>query len=168
MSIKSVRDKMPVIGKDGFIAESAEVLGEVTIGDQCVIWHGAIVRGDIASITIGNRSNVQDNAVVHVSRGVPTVIGEDVSIGHNATAHACTIGDNCLIGMGATILDHAVIGRNSILGAGTVVGNGKVIPEGSLVLGVPGKVVRALSAEEIEGIRDVARRNYRNALENHI
>ena len=166
--IQSVREKTPVIGKDGFIAESAEVLGEVTIGDECVVWHGAIIRGDIASITIGHRSNVQDNAVVHVSRGVPAVIGEDVSIGHNATVHACTIGDNVLVGMGATVLDHAVIGKNSILGAGTVVGNGKVIPEGSLVLGVPGKVIRALSDEEIEGIRDVARRNYRNALENYI
>lgn len=168
MSIKSVREKSPVIGKDGFIAESAEVLGEVIIGDQCVVWHGAIVRGDIASITIGDRSNVQDNAVVHVSRGVPTVIGEDVSIGHNATIHACTIEDNVLVGMGAVVLDHAVIGKNSILGAGTVVGNGKVIPEGSLVLGVPGKVIRGLSAEEIEGIRDVARRNYRNATENYL
>lgn len=166
--IQSVREKAPVIGKEGFIADSAEVLGEVTIGDRCIVWHGAIVRGDIASITIGDRSNVQDNAVVHVSRGVPTVIGEDVSIGHNATIHACTIGDNCLIGMGAIVLDHAVIGKNSILGAGTVVGNHKVIPEGSLVLGVPGKVVRELSAEEIEGIRDVAARNYRNAQENYL
>ena len=166
--IKSVREKTPLIGKDGFIAESAEVLGEVIIGDQCIVWHGAIVRGDIASITIGDRSNVQDNAVIHVSRGVPTVIGEDVSIGHNATIHACTIEDNVLVGMGATVLDHAVIGRNSILGAGTVVGNGKVIPEGSLVLGVPGKVVRELSVDEIEGIRDVAARNYRNFCENYL
>lgn len=166
--IKSVKGMKPTIGKDCFIAETAEVLGDVEIGSECAVWNGAILRGDIASIKIGNRSNVQDNVVIHVSRGVNTVIGDDVTIAHQSTIHACTIGDNCLIGMGTIILDHAVIGKNTILGAASFVGNNKVIPEGVLAIGAPARVVRHLTEEEIQGIKGYSARNYHNAKENYL
>lgn len=137
-----------------FIAEGARVCGNVTLEDGVNIWYNAVLRGDEGDITVGENSNVQDNAVLHGAVNM----GKGVTVGHGAIVHACTVGDNCLIGMGAIILNDAVIGENSIVGAGALVTKGKVFPAGSLIMGSPAKAVRELSTEEIEGIR-------KNALE---
>jgi carbonic anhydrase/acetyltransferase-like protein (isoleucine patch superfamily) len=140
------------VGKTGtggrFIAENATVLGDVEMGDSVSIWFGAVVRGDRDRITIGDMSNVQDNAVIHTSAGFPVRIGREVSIGHGAILHGCTIEDRVLVGMGAIVLNGAVVGRDSLLGAGTVVTEGAVIPPGSIVVGVPGKVIKQVTEEQ--------------------
>ena len=120
------------------------------------IWHGAVLRGDTDSITIGNRSNVQDNCVVHCTKGYPVEIGDNVSVGHGAVVHGCRLEDNVLIGMNATVLNGAHIAKNSIVGAGAVVSEGKEFPENSLILGVPAKAVKELSSEQIKMIQDNA------------
>lgn len=148
----------PRIGRDVFLASGACVIGDTVIGDESSIWFNTVVRGDVHSIRIGARTNIQDNTMVHVTQGQSgCAVGDDVTIGHNAVIHACTIGDLCLIGMGAVILDKAVIGRGSLVGAGALVTQGKVFPPGSLIMGSPAKVVRALTADEIEKLKDSAR-----------
>ncbi len=137
-----------------FIAESADVAGSVKIGKDASIWFNVSIRGDIAPVIIGDRSNVQDNSVIHVGHGKPAVIGRGVTIGHASIIHACTIEDDCLIGMGAIILDGATIGTESIVGAGSLVTQNKVFPPRSLIIGSPAKAVRSLTAEEIESIRE--------------
>lgn len=144
-----------------FVAPNATVIGDVTIGEQASIWYNAVLRGDINSITVGARSNVQDGAIVHLSAEHGCHIGEDVTVGHQAVLHACRIGNEVLVGMGAIILDGAEIGERSIIGAGALVTQGKVIPPGSMVIGSPAKVVRALTAEEQEGLREWAARYVR-------
>lgn len=144
-------------GKNIFIAKSADVLGNVKIGDSTSIWYQAVLRGDMAPIEIGERSNVQDGSVVHVSEDYPVKIGNGVTVGHNCIIHGCTVEDNVLVGMGAIILNGAVIGENTIIGAGSLVTQHKVIPPNSLVIGSPGKVVRQLTDAEVESIRDNAR-----------
>lgn len=134
------------IGKNNRMAENAALLGNVALGDNVSIWYGACIRGDSGDIIIGNNTNIQDNATIHAK----TTIKDNVSIGHNAVIHGCTIEDNCLIGMHATVLNNAIIGENSMLAAGSLVTQGKIIPPNSLVMGVPGKVVRELTQEEIE------------------
>lgn len=131
-------------------AESAVVIGDVTLGDNVSIWYNAVIRGDIAPITIGKDSNVQENSVIHVTKDIPVSIGERVTIGHAAIIHSCVIEDNALIGMGATILDGAIIGEGAMVGAGALVGPGKVIPPRHLVVGIPGKAIRELTLEELE------------------
>ena len=143
---------IPDTEKALFIAESADIMGAVTLGKNSSIWSNVSIRGDLAPISIGSDSNVQDNAVIHVNIDMPTIIGNQVTIAHGAIIHACTIGDNCLIGMGATVLDGAVISKNSLVGAGALVTPGKTFPEGSLIIGSPAKAVRTLSKEEIDGI----------------
>src|SRR5579859_3237760 len=138
----------PRLGQGVYIAKGATVLGDVTIGDYSSIWCNAALRGDINRIVIGHHSNVQDNAVLHLADEYGCILGNYVTVGHNAIAHACTIEYEVLIGMGSVILDGAVIGAQSIIGARALVPQGAQIPPGSMVLGVPGKVVRALSAEE--------------------
>ncbi|MCC7554402.1 MAG: gamma carbonic anhydrase family protein [Methanobacteriaceae archaeon] len=133
-----------------------QIVGEVELGENVSIWHGAVLRGDMSSIKIGKNSNVQDNCVVHVSGDLPVIVKENVSVGHGAILHGCTIEDNVLIGMNATVLDGAKIGKNSIVGAGAVVGEGKEFPEGSLILGVPAKVVKEVTPEQIQHITDNA------------
>ncbi len=145
-----------MLGKTIFIAKSADVVGKVKLGNFISVWFQAVIRGDVDSITIGDRTNIQDGTVVHVAAGYPTVIGEGVSIGHNAIIHGCEIGDNVLIGMGAIILNGAKIGDNSIVGAGSLVTQKKVFPPNSLIMGSPAKVTRALKPEEIQAIRDNA------------
>jgi carbonic anhydrase/acetyltransferase-like protein (isoleucine patch superfamily) len=135
-------------GQRTFIAPNATIVGDVTLGDDVTILFGAILRADLASITIGNRSNVQDNAVIHESFGHPVTIGNNVSIGHGAIIHGCTIENDCLIGMGAIVLNGAMIGEGSLIAAGSLISERKIIPPNSLVMGVPGKIVRELSAEE--------------------
>ena len=138
------------------IYDGAKVVGDVTLGDNVGIWYNAVVRGDEAPISIGERSNVQDNCVVHVSEGKPVKIGKNVSVGHGAIIHGCTVDDNVIIGMGAIVLNGAHIKSNSLVGAGALVTENKEFPEGSLIIGSPAKAVRELSEEEIEGIYENA------------
>ncbi len=153
MSLTSLKQfllphEQPLVGSRVFIAPGATVLGAVTLGDEASVWYGAVLRGDINRIIVGARSNVQDGSVLHVSDDCACVLGERVTVGHRAVVHACTVGDEVLVGMGAIILDGAEIGPRSIIAAGAVVPKGARIPEGSLVLGTPGRVARALSLEE--------------------
>ncbi|MBC3797578.1 gamma carbonic anhydrase family protein [Acetobacterium tundrae] len=145
-----------MLGKTAFIAKSADVVGKVTLGNYISIWFQTVIRGDVDTITIGDRTNIQDGTVVHVAPGYPTIIGNGVSIGHNAIIHGCEIGDNVLIGMGAIILNGAKIGDNSIVGAGSLVTQGKIYPPNSLIFGSPAKRIRDLNAEEVQSIRDNA------------
>jgi len=146
-------DQPPTIHPTAFIARGAEIIGDVTLGEESSVWFQAVLRGDINRIVIGPRSNVQDGVVVHLADDSGTEVGELVTVGHKAILHACTIGDEVLVGMGAIVLDGAVIGARSIIGAGALITGGKEIPPGSLVLGSPAKVVRALSLEEQAGIK---------------
>jgi carbonic anhydrase/acetyltransferase-like protein (isoleucine patch superfamily) len=139
-----------------FIADNSTVIGDVSLGENVSIWYGARLRGDIAPITIGDNSNIQDNATIHVDFDVPVNIGKNVTIGHNAVIHGATIEDDALIGMGAIILNRAVVGKGSIVGAGSVVREGMIIPAGSLVAGVPAKILKELSAEQQEKIKENA------------
>lgn len=134
---------------DCFVAPSAAVIGRVRLGRDANVWFGAVIRGDSAPITIGDGTNVQDNAVVHVDADAPVEIGANVTIGHAATVHGCTVGDYCLIGIGATILSHAVLGRYCIVGANALITERKTFPDRSLIVGVPAKVVREVTDEEI-------------------
>ena len=142
-------DNNPIIDETAFVADNATVTGKVTIGKNASVWFGAVLRGDLQPISVGDQSNVQDNAVIHVGTNTPAVVGNNVTIGHGAIVHGATIGDNVLVGMGATVLDGAVIGDNSIIGAGALVTSNTEIPAGSLVLGTPGKVVKSLSPAQI-------------------
>lgn len=140
-----------------YIASNATVIGDVEFGEQCSAWFQSVIRGDNDRIVIGARTNIQDGAVVHTDQGIPVMIGEDVSIGHHAIVHGCRIGRGCLIGINAVILNHAELGEDCLVGAGSVVTEGKKIPPRSLVLGVPGKVVRQLTDDDIERLREAAR-----------
>ncbi|HRN28768.1 MAG TPA: gamma carbonic anhydrase family protein [Terrimesophilobacter sp.] len=143
----------PRVADDAFVAPNATLIGDVTLASGSSVFYGAVLRGDTDSITLGAGSNLQDNVVVHCDKGVPTSIGANVSVGHGAVVHGCTVEDDCLIGMGATVMNHAVIGAGSLVAGGAVVLEGTVVPPRSLVAGVPAKVRRELSDEEIEGIR---------------
>ena len=149
--IEEFQGKSPVIGADVYIAPTASVIGDVTIGEGSSVWHGASVRGDCWTITIGRYSNIQDACVCHCTTGGPElVVGDNVTIGHGAIIHSCTVEDGALIGMGAVILDGARIGKGSIIAANAVVLEGTEIPPGSLVAGVPGKIRRQVDEEVIE------------------
>lgn len=151
------KNMMPKLGHNTWIAPSADIVGDVTMGEECSVWFGSVVRGDVHSIKIGDRVNIQDLSMIHVthykradkSDGNPTIIGDDVTIGHRVMLHGCTIENGCLIGMSATILDGAVIGKESIVGAGALVTKNKVFPPRSLIMGSPAKFVRELSDEEV-------------------
>lgn len=153
MSVFRLGKLVPQVAEDAFVASSADVIGDVTLGPQSSVWYGAVLRGDINRIVVGEGSNVQDNAVVHLADDYPALIGAYVTVGHSAIVHACEIGDECLIGMGAVVLDGAVIGPRCVVGAGAVVTQGMVVPEGSMVLGTPGKVVRSLDRAARESLR---------------
>ena len=150
----------PSIASDVFIAPSADIIGDVTIGEQSSVWFGCVIRGDVNSITIGKRTSIQDLSMIHVTRfkkedhsdGFATTIGNDVTIAHRVMLHGCTIEDACLIGMSATILDGAIIGKESIVGANSLVTKNKVFPPRSLIMGNPAKVVRELSDEEVTSL----------------
>jgi carbonic anhydrase/acetyltransferase-like protein (isoleucine patch superfamily) len=145
--------RQPALGREVYLASTAVVLGDVTLGDYSSVWYGAVLRGDINRIVVGHHSNVQDNAVLHLADDFPCLVGNWVTIGHSAVVHACTVEDECLIGIGATVLDGAVIGAQSLVGAGAVVTPGTVIPPGSMVLGAPAKVKRALTPDERAGLK---------------
>ena len=148
----------PRLGKNVFIAKTATVVGDVTLGACSSVWYGAVLRGDINRIVVGHHSNVQDNAVLHLADDFPCALGNWVTVGHGAIVHACRVGDECLVGMGAVILDGAVIGRQSLIGAKALVTQGMKIPPGSLVLGAPAKVVRKLTKAERAGLKGWAQK----------
>ena len=157
--VKTVNGKSPKFGKGVFLADNATVLGDVIMGDDCSVWFNAVIRGDVHYIRIGNKVNVQDGSVIHCTYlKHPTDIGNNVSIGHNALVHGCTVHDNVLIGMGAIVMDGAVIHSNSIIAAGAVVLEGTIVEGESIYAGVPAKKVKALTKEQtatlIEGIAD--------------
>ncbi|MDX2591192.1 MULTISPECIES: gamma carbonic anhydrase family protein [Streptomyces] len=144
--------KEPRLDGEVFVAPTASVIGDVTLGPGVSVWYGAVLRGDVESIEVGASSNVQDNCTLHADPGFPVRVGERVSIGHNAVVHGATVEDDCLVGMGATVLNGAVIGAGSLVAAQALVPQGMVVPPGSLVAGVPAKVKRALSEEERQGV----------------
>lgn len=158
-------------GDDWFIADSADVIGSVVLHQNASIWFNAVVRGDNEVIIIGENSNVQDGAVIHTDPGVEMKIGRNVTVGHQAMLHGCTVGDGSLIGIQSVILNGAKIGRGCLIGAGSLIPEGKVIPDGSLVMGSPGRVVRELTAEQSEGLQQNALlyvdnfRRYRDSLQ---
>ena len=153
MAIYQLDDLIPSIPASAWVADNAQVSGDVTLGENCSIWFSAVVRGDSESIHIGKGSNIQDGSVLHADSGMPLVIGENVTVGHQVMLHGCTIGDNTLIGIQAVVLNGAKIGKNSLVGAGSLVTEGKEFPDGSMIFGSPAKAVRQLSAEQIEGLK---------------
>ena len=163
MAIEPFQNIWPTIPDSSFIAASADVVGRVTLGEESSVWYNATLRGDINEITIGPRSNVQDNAVIHLADDFGCHVGELVTVGHSAILHACTVHDEVLIGMGSCILDGAVIGARSIIGAHALVTGGTVIPEGSLVLGSPAKVVKTLDLKDQQDIKKWAEKYVRNS-----
>jgi carbonic anhydrase/acetyltransferase-like protein (isoleucine patch superfamily) len=149
--IKTVLGKTPVWGDNSWIAENATLVGDIVLGKDCTIWFQAVVRGDVNSIRIGDKVNIQDGAVIHCSyQKAATTIGNNVSIGHKAIVHGCTIQDNVLVGMGAIVMDHAVVEQNSIIAAGAVVLENTIVESGSIYAGIPAKKVKTLSLEQAE------------------
>lgn len=151
MIVKSYKGKSPVL-MGGYLAEDVSVIGDVTVQENASIWYGVVLRGDVDAIVIGENTSIQDNSVVHCSSGNPTIIGKNCVVGHNAILHSCTVEEGCLIGMGAVLLDNCHIGKGSVVAAGSVVSPGKVIPPNSMVMGVPGRVVRELTEKDVEPI----------------
>jgi gamma-carbonic anhydrase len=150
-------DKTPIIHPSVFLAEGSQIIGDVEIGEQSSVWFNAVIRGDVNYIRIGARTNIQDGCIFHVSRKTfPLIVGDDVTVGHNVTLHACNVKSRCLIGMGATVMDGAEVGEDSIVGAGALVTSKTIIPPRSLVLGSPAKVKRELSDNEVQGIKESA------------
>jgi carbonic anhydrase/acetyltransferase-like protein (isoleucine patch superfamily) len=152
---RGIPGKQPDCGRDVYVADSAEIIGDVIIGDDSSVWFGSVVRGDISPVRIGERTNIQDRCVIHVAGNnqTPMVIGSDVTIGHGAIIHACIVNDRVLVGMGAIILDGAEIGSDSIVGAGSLVTKGSVFPSGSVIMGSPAKVIRKAEEKDFELIR---------------
>lgn len=151
--IKTIMGKTPVIHESCFIAENAAIIGDVIIGENSNIWYSAVIRSEDQPTVIGKNTNIQENSTIHIDHEFATTIGDDVTIGHNCIIHGCTVGNNVLVGMGSTILNGAEIGENTIIGAGSLVTQNKKIPSGVLCMGVPAKVVRELTEEEIESIK---------------
>ncbi len=163
--IKKIRGKKPKIDNSVFIASGSKIIGNVTIKKKSSIWYNTVLRGDIAPITIGSMTNIQENCSLHIDHDCPLILEEGITVGHGVILHSCKIKNNCLIGMGSTILNNAIIGANSIIGAGALVTEEKEIPPYSLVMGVPGKVVRKLKEEEIEKIKKSAKGYFKLAQE---
>jgi carbonic anhydrase/acetyltransferase-like protein (isoleucine patch superfamily) len=153
MAIYRYGDKVPVIHEDVYVAETADVIGDVVLEQGASVWYQAVIRGDTDTLTVGENSNIQDGAVMHADLGFPTTVGKGVTVGHQAMLHGCTIGDGSLIGIQAVILNGAVIGKNCLVGAGALVKEGANFPDNSLIIGAPAKVVRELSPEAVEGLR---------------
>jgi carbonic anhydrase/acetyltransferase-like protein (isoleucine patch superfamily) len=164
MAIYELDGVAPQLGKGTWIAESADVMGKVELGDHASVWFGAVVRGDTAHIKIGKNSNVQDGSVLHADEGIPLEIGEDVTIGHQVMLHGCTIGDGSLIGIQSVVLNRAKIGKGCIVGAGSLVTEGKEFPDYSMIMGSPAKVVRQLDAATVEKLRTSAQHYVANGV----
>ena len=148
MIVKDFKGKSPRLS-GAYLAEDVSIIGDVVVEEDASIWYGSVLRGDTDAIVIGARTSIQDNSVVHCASGLPTIIGKDCVVGHNAILHSCIVEDGCLIGMGSTLLDGCHIGAGSIVAAGAVVSPHKVIPPGSMVMGVPGRVVRSLTEQDM-------------------
>jgi carbonic anhydrase/acetyltransferase-like protein (isoleucine patch superfamily) len=161
MIIKEINGKAPQIPSDCFIAENVTIIGDVSFGENCSVWYNAVLRGDVNSITIGNKVNIQDGAIIHCTyKKHPTVIGNNVSIGHNAIVHGCIINDNVLIGMGAIVMDNCVIHSNSIIAAGAVVTQNTIVESGAIYAGVPAKKVKDINASDFAGEIERISNNY--------
>ena len=153
MAIYELDGIAPRIADSAWVADSAQVMGNVELGEQVGVWFGTVIRGDTEVIRIGARSNIQDASVLHADIGKPLTIGQDVTVGHKVMLHGCTIGDGSLIGIGAVVLNGAKIGKGCLVGAGSLVTEGKEFPDGSMIMGSPAKVVRQLSQEQVTGLR---------------
>lgn len=156
MAVYRLSGNAPQVPSSAFVADAAAVIGQVTLGEKASVWFGAVIRGDNEPIRIGNGSNVQEGAVLHVDPGFPMAIGDGVTIGHQAMLHGCTVGDGSLIGIQAVVMNGAMIGRDSIVGAGAVVTEGKRFPDRSLILGAPAKVVRELTDADVQNLAAAA------------
>jgi len=163
MAIYQLDDLIPSIHPTAWVADSAQVIGQVLLEENVSVWFGVILRGDNDVISVGKGSNIQENSVLHIDRGHPLVLGENVTIGHQVMLHGCTIGDNSLVGIGAVVLNDARIGKNCLVGAGSLVTEGKEFPDGSLIMGSPAKAVRQMSAEQIEGLKMFGQHYVENA-----
>lgn len=163
MAIYELEGVSPRIADSAWVADSAEVMGDVVLGEQVSLWFGVVARGDTAAIRIGARTNIQDLSVLHADVGMPLTIGSGVTVGHKAMLHGCTVGDDSLIGIGAVVLNGARIGKGCLVGAGSLVTEGKEFPDGSMIVGTPAKVVRQLTPEQLQGLRDSARHYVANA-----
>lgn len=163
MALYQLDEHTPELAAGAWVADSAEVMGQVSIGERASVWFNTVVRADNEAITIGAETNIQDGTVLHCDPGKPLHIGEGVTVGHNVMLHGCTVGDHSLIGIGAVILNEAVIGKNCLVGAGALVTEGKAFPDGSMILGSPAKAVRQLTPEQIEGLKRIAQGYVRNA-----
>ncbi|MGM9428158.1 gamma carbonic anhydrase family protein [Hydrogenophaga sp. MI9] len=163
MAIYELDGRKPDIAESAWVADSAQVMGDVTLGEGASVWFGAIARGDSDRIVVGAGSNIQDGCVLHADDGLPLVVGERVTVGHQVMLHGCTIGDESLIGIGAIVLNGVKIGRNCLVGAGSLVTEGKEFPDGAMIMGSPARVVRQLTPEQIEGLRKSAQHYMDNA-----
>lgn len=166
MPLYRIAGQQPQLGEGSWVAPSADVIGDAHLGPGASVWFGAVIRADNTPIIVGAGSNVQEGAMLHSDPGAPLTVGAEVTVGHHAILHGCTIGDRVLIGMGATVLNRAVIGEDSLVGAGALVTEGKSFPPGSLIVGAPARVVRALRAEEIAGLR-LSAAHYRERARNY-
>ena len=163
MAIYQLDDVMPTLHPTAWVADNANVIGRVTLAEDTSVWFGVVIRGDTSTITVGKGSNIQDNSVLHADIGMPLVIGEGVTVGHQAMLHGCSVGNNSLIGIGAIVLNGVKIGNNCLVGAGALVTEGKEFADGSMIIGSPAKAVRMLSPEQIEGLKMSARHYVDNA-----
>ena len=153
----------PIIDDTAWVADHVNLIGKVTLAAKSSVWFGSTLRGDNELLTLGEGSNIQENSVLHTDMGYPLTIGKNCTIGHKVMLHGCTIGDNTLIGMGAMVMNGAVVGKNCLIGAGALITEGKIIPDGSLVMGAPGKIIRTLTDEAIEGLTRSALSYQKNA-----
>lgn len=163
MAIYELDGLIPQVPASAWVADNAQVMGRVSLGEEASVWFGVTVRGDTDAITIGEGSNIQDGSVLHADEGLPLTVGRHVTVGHQVMLHGCTIGDESLIGIGAIVLNGARIGKHCLVGAGSLVTEGKTFPDGSMILGSPAKVVRELTPEQIEGLKLSARHYIANA-----
>ena len=153
MAVYELDGTQPRVADSAWVADSAQVMGNVVLGEDSSVWFGTVIRGDTETITVGRGSNIQDASVLHADIGKPLTIGDNVTVGHQVMLHGCTIGDESLIGIGAIVLNGAKIGKNCLVGAGALVTEGKEFPDGSMIIGSPAKVVRQLTPEQMEGLR---------------
>ncbi len=163
MALYQLGDDAPDMAESAWVADSAQVIGNVELGENASVWFGVVIRGDTENITIGRNSNIQDGSVLHADFGVPLVIGDNVSVGHQVMLHGCTIGDGSLIGIQAVVLNNAKIGRNCIVGAGSVVTEGKEFPDNSLIFGSPARLVRTLDQAGLDMMAQIAQHYVENA-----
>ncbi len=163
MAIYQLDNSGPTIHESAWVADSAQVMGNVVLAEDSSVWFGVVIRGDTEAISVGRGSNIQDNSVLHADYGMPLTIGENVTVGHQVMLHGCTVGDNSLIGIAAVVLNGAKIGKNCLVGAGALVTEGKEFPDGSMIIGSPAKAVRQLSPDQMEGLKVSAKRYVDNA-----